>query len=58
MLTEAKAGFVAFHEGSRETGREIDFIALRRRLAAGDEWSDELIRNISPQYPKTVKVAE
>lgn len=50
MLTEAKAGFRAFHEGTRESGREVDFILLRQRLAAGAEWSDELIREISPQY--------
>jgi 6-oxo-cyclohex-1-ene-carbonyl-CoA hydrolase len=50
MLTEAKAGFRAFHEGTRETGREVDFVTLRRRLAEGVEWSDELIREISPQY--------
>ncbi len=51
MLTEAKAGFRAFHEGTRETGREVDFILLRQRLAEGAEWTDELIREISPQYP-------
>jgi len=50
MLTEAKAGFQAFHEGTRETGREVDFILLRQRLAEGAEWSDELIGEISPQY--------
>jgi 6-oxo-cyclohex-1-ene-carbonyl-CoA hydrolase len=50
MLTEAKAGFRAFHEGDREVGRECDFLELRRRLAAGEEWSDDLIRAISPQY--------
>lgn len=50
MLTEARAGFRAFHEGDRERGREVDFIELRRRLAAGEPWSDELIRAISPQY--------
>ncbi|MGD8328730.1 MAG: 6-oxocyclohex-1-ene-1-carbonyl-CoA hydratase [Acidobacteriota bacterium] len=50
MLTEAKAGFRAFHEGTRETGREVDFILLRRRLAEGAEWNDALIREISPQY--------
>ena len=49
MLTEAKAGFRAFHEGDREVGREVDFIELRRRLARGEEWSDELIEAISPQ---------
>ena len=31
MMTEARAGFRAFNEGTRETGREIDFIGLRRR---------------------------
>jgi len=50
MLTEAKAGFRAFHEGTRETGREVDFVLLRQRLAEGAEWDDELIREISPQY--------
>ena len=50
MLTEAKAGFRAFHEGTRETGREVDFILLRQRLAEGAEWNDELIREISPQH--------
>jgi 6-oxocyclohex-1-ene-carbonyl-CoA hydrolase len=50
MMTEAKAGFRAFHEGTRETGREVDFIDLRRRLADGEPWSDELIRAVSPQH--------
>ena len=53
MMTEAKAGFRAFNEGTRETGREVDFILLRQRLANGEEWSDELIRDISPQYKKS-----
>ena len=48
MMTEAKAGFRAFHEGSRELGREVDFIALRRRLAEGAAWDDRLIREVSP----------
>jgi 6-oxo-cyclohex-1-ene-carbonyl-CoA hydrolase len=52
MMTEAKAGFRAFNEGSKETGREIDFIHLRRLLAEGHPWDDELIRAISPQYKK------
>ena len=50
MMTEAKAGFQAFHRGSREAGREVDFIALRQRLARGEVWGDELIRAVSPQY--------
>jgi 6-oxo-cyclohex-1-ene-carbonyl-CoA hydrolase len=54
MMTEANAGFRAFHEGSRETGREVDFVELRRRLASGAAWDDELLRAISPQL-KAVK---
>ena len=50
MMTEAKAGFQAFHRGSREVGREVDFIDLRRRLAAGEMWGDDLIESVSPQY--------
>jgi 6-oxo-cyclohex-1-ene-carbonyl-CoA hydrolase len=48
MMTEAKAGFRAFNEGSRDR-REVDFLLLRRELAKGRPWSDELIREISPQ---------
>ena len=29
-ITEARAGFRAFNEGTKETGREIDFIACAR----------------------------
>jgi len=50
MMTEARAGFQAFHRGSREVGREVDFIDLRRRLAAGETWGDELIMAVSPQF--------
>lgn len=49
MMTEAKAGFKAFNEGPKEN-REIDFIKLRQLLAEGTEWSDELMKSISPQY--------
>ena len=47
MLTEAKAGFRAFHEGPKGQ-REIDFIALRQRLARGEAWSEKLINEIQP----------
>jgi 6-oxo-cyclohex-1-ene-carbonyl-CoA hydrolase len=47
MMTEARAGFRAFHYGSREQ-REVDFVLLRRRLAQGVAWSDELIEEIAP----------
>ena len=49
MMTEAKAGFQAFHEGPKGR-REVDFIKLRQLLAEGHPWDDELIRAISPQY--------
>ena len=48
MMNEARAGFRAFNEGNRETGREIDFIALRRALAQGTPWSEELIESLMP----------
>jgi 6-oxo-cyclohex-1-ene-carbonyl-CoA hydrolase len=48
MLAEARAGFRAFNEGTRETGREIDFVALRRALAANTKWSDELTESLMP----------
>jgi 6-oxo-cyclohex-1-ene-carbonyl-CoA hydrolase len=49
MMTEARAGFRAFNEGTRETGREVDFVALRHALAANTPWSDELTQTIQPQ---------
>jgi 6-oxo-cyclohex-1-ene-carbonyl-CoA hydrolase len=48
MLAEARAGFRAFNEGTRETGREIDFVALRRALAANAKWSDDLTESLMP----------
>jgi 6-oxo-cyclohex-1-ene-carbonyl-CoA hydrolase len=41
MMTEGRAGFRAFNEGSREC-RETDFVLLRRRLAEGAKWNREL----------------
>ena len=52
MMTEARAGFRAFNEGTKETGREVDFIALRRALAANTPWTDELTQSIQPQARK------
>jgi 6-oxocyclohex-1-ene-carbonyl-CoA hydrolase len=51
MMTEAKAGFRAFNDGPKDQ-REVDFVRLRQRLAEGQGWSDELIREISPQFKK------
>ncbi len=48
MMTEARAGFRAFNEGTKETGREVDFIALRRALAANEHWDDQLTTSIMP----------
>ena len=47
MMTEARAGFRAFHYGSKDQ-REVDFVLLRQRLAQGASWSDELIEEIAP----------
>jgi len=45
MMTEGRAGFRAFHEGSRES-READFLLLRRRLAEGATWGDALTEEV------------
>src|ERR1035437_6455373 len=45
MMTEGRAGFRAFHEGTKEC-READFLLLRRRLAEGERWGDELTEEI------------
>ena len=45
MMTEARAGFRAFHEGSK-TCREADFLLLRRRLAEGEAWGEPLTDEI------------
>jgi 6-oxocyclohex-1-ene-carbonyl-CoA hydrolase len=47
MATEAAAGFPAFHHGERGA-REIDFVALRRRLAEGAPFDGSLIREVLP----------
>lgn len=47
MMTEANAGFRAFHHGTKRQ-REVDFIRLRQRLAEGARWGDELIEEIAP----------
>jgi 6-oxo-cyclohex-1-ene-carbonyl-CoA hydrolase len=49
MMTEARAGFRAFNRGSRETGREVDFIALRQALAKGAPWSPDLTESLMPK---------
>jgi 6-oxocyclohex-1-ene-carbonyl-CoA hydrolase len=54
MMTEGRAGFRAFNEGPPGR-REVDFIELRRRLAAGETWDEEMFRTI---HPLRVAVAE
>ncbi|MBI2942683.1 MAG: 6-oxocyclohex-1-ene-1-carbonyl-CoA hydratase [Candidatus Wallbacteria bacterium] len=51
MMTEARAGFRAFHRG-KGTDREVDFGKLRQRLAEGRPWDDEMLEAISPGYER------
>jgi 6-oxocyclohex-1-ene-carbonyl-CoA hydrolase len=55
MMTEGRAGFRAFHYGEKE--REIDFVALRQRLARGETWNDELLEAIEPAGAKPSELA-
>lgn len=48
MMNEARLGFRAFNEGPRDR-REIDFIALRQKLAEGAPWTPELIESLIPR---------
>jgi len=48
MMNEARTGFRAFNEGTREIGREIDFVKLRQALAVGVPWTPELIESLMP----------
>jgi len=45
MMTEGRTGFRAFHEGSKDC-READFLLLRRRLAEGGVWGEELVEEV------------
>jgi len=48
MMTEAQAGFRAFHYGDKNE-REINFVGLRQRLARGETWGPELMSAILPK---------
>ena len=50
MVTEARAGFTAFNEGPKDD-REIDFVLLRQKLAAGQSWVGALHDQIQPKAP-------
>jgi 6-oxo-cyclohex-1-ene-carbonyl-CoA hydrolase len=47
MVTEARAGFTAFNEGPKDR-REVDFIQLRQKIAAGEPWVGSLHDEIQP----------
>jgi 6-oxo-cyclohex-1-ene-carbonyl-CoA hydrolase len=48
MMTEARAGFTAFNEGTKDD-REVDFVLLRQKLAAGESWVGPLHDAIQPK---------
>ncbi|MEJ2173903.1 MAG: 6-oxocyclohex-1-ene-1-carbonyl-CoA hydratase [bacterium] len=52
MVTEARAGFTAFNAGTKDD-REVDFVLLRQKLAAGDGWVGPLHDSIQPRAKKT-----
>jgi 6-oxo-cyclohex-1-ene-carbonyl-CoA hydrolase len=54
MMTEANAGFRAFHHGTKKE-REVDFVLLRQRLAGGARWGEELVQEIAPWVPRAGK---
>ncbi len=51
MMTEARAGFTAFNEGTKDD-REVDFVLLRQKLAAGEGWVGGLHDAIQPKAKK------
>jgi 6-oxocyclohex-1-ene-carbonyl-CoA hydrolase len=51
MMTEARTGFRAFNEGTKED-READFVALRQALARATPWSPELVESLLPANKK------
>ena len=57
MMTEANAGFRAFHYGTKNE-REANFVLLRQRLAEGARWNEDLIREIAPWVDEEAKVGK
>ena len=47
MVTEARSGFTAFNAGTKDD-REVDFVLLRQKLAAGQSWVGPLHDEIQP----------
>jgi 6-oxo-cyclohex-1-ene-carbonyl-CoA hydrolase len=54
MMTEARAGFMAFNDGPKDN-REVDFVKLRQLLAQGHEWNEDLRLEISPRVEQQVE---
>ena len=50
MVTEARAGFTAFNDGPKDD-REVDFVLLRQKIAAGEPWVGSLHDEIQPKQP-------
>jgi 6-oxo-cyclohex-1-ene-carbonyl-CoA hydrolase len=48
MVTEARAGFTAFNAGTKDD-REVDFVGLRQKIAAGQPWVGSLHDEIQPK---------
>jgi 6-oxo-cyclohex-1-ene-carbonyl-CoA hydrolase len=57
MMTEANAGFRAFHYGTKND-REVDFVRLRQRLAEGARWNEDLVREIAPWIAQTARTSK
>jgi 6-oxo-cyclohex-1-ene-carbonyl-CoA hydrolase len=51
MVTEARSGFIAFNNGTKDD-REVDFVLLRQKIAAGQPWVGELHDEIQPKGAK------
>jgi 6-oxocyclohex-1-ene-carbonyl-CoA hydrolase len=51
MMTEARPGFRAFNEGTKNN-REVDFLKLRRLLAKGTPWTEINIEDLLPRNEK------
>ena len=47
MMTEARAGFRAFNEGTKAS-REVDFVAVRQALARGQGWNEAFTDTLMP----------
>jgi 6-oxo-cyclohex-1-ene-carbonyl-CoA hydrolase len=52
MMSEARAGFRAFHRAQDRKHREIDYSKLRRELANGATWDQDLFDAIAPPGAK------